>query len=341
MNRLLKPTAFLLPLAVLLGACDGDSMGGGTGHVSLLVTDAPGDVAAAWVTVNRIYLQPGDEGEPDGEGDMDGDGLQRVDLLNGVDQVTMNLALLADEVVEVVHEEPVTAGFYQQLRLVVEEACIAVETADEGVYDYYATSGFDPGLVDAEDVGDVEPGPCTDADHLQTPSLAQTGIKVLLPDGGFEVLSDEYSVALLDFDVSESFGHQAGVNSRWVMHPVIRGELIGLSSSLTVNLSAAEGVEFPEVDGEPIGLGDFVADLSTEEEDAPFTDEDEDETFTAHFNFLVPSDVLDFIVTIEPPESVAADYVFTFDPVEVDVDLLSGQNIVVDFTLTEIAEASP
>jgi hypothetical protein len=336
MKRILRSAAFLLPLAMLVGACD-DGTGSGTGHVSLLMTDAPGDVAAAWVTVNRIYLQPGDEGEPDGEGDMDGDGLHRVDLLNAVDEVTLNLTLLSDEVVDVVVQEPVPAGLYQQLRVVVEEACIAVETADEGVYDYYATPGFDPGDVDPEDVDGVEPGPCVDASHLQTPSLGQTGIKVQL-DGGFEVLSDVHSVAVLDFDASESFGHQAGQQGKWVMHPVIRGALIGLSSSLTVNLSAVDGLEFPEIDGEPMTLGDFVADLSTEEEDAPFTDEDEDGVYTARFNFLVPSDILDFIVTVQPPESVAEDYEFTFDPVEAEVDLLSGQDIVVDFELTGIAE---
>ncbi len=331
MNRLLKHAAFLLPFAFVLGAC-GDGTGADTTRVSVMMTDAPGEVAAAWVAIDRVYLQPGPE-EFDGEGDMDGDGHDRVDLVT--DDITLNLITLANDIEELAVDVPVTSGFYHQLRIVVPEACIAVETEDEGVYDYYATPGFDETLVPEEDLGMA--APCDGADHLQTPSLPQSGIKVQLPgDGdGVQITGEQY-ILLVDFDAAESFGHVAGQGDKWVMHPVIRGGELELSSSITANLVAADGLEFPDIaTDQPMTLGDFVADVDSEEEDVPFTDPDEDDVYTATFSAMLPG-VTGLIVSVEGPDG----WNYTFDPVSATVDLTSGQNVVVDFTLTEIT-ASP
>lgn len=332
MKRPTKLAAFLLPFALLLGACDGDTMSSGTGSLSLLLTDAPGDIEAAWVTIDRIYLQPGDEAESDGEGDMDGRGQGRVDLMT--DDVTVDLLTLASDIEELVSDVPVPAGFYNQLRVIVTQACIAVE-GDGDELRYYATSGFDATLVPLEDVDVAAPCATGAAGRLQTPSLAQTGIKVRLPGDGLEVTAGRH-IVLLDFDVSESFGHQAGNSGMWVMHPVIKASEVGLSGSIAVNLSAADTVVFPEVaENDTLSLADFVADLSTEEADAIFTDEDGDGVYTATFPYLVPDAAVDFIVTIEAPEGLTG-YTFTFDPASATLSLGSGTDLVVDFVLTRI-----
>ena len=142
MKRLIKHAALVLPFALLLGACD-DTTAGGEGRISLALTDAPGDVAAAWVTIDRIYLQPGSDDEIDG--DMDGDGQGRVDLMT--DDLTVDLLTLADDIEGLVDDVPVPAGYYEQLRVVVPQACIAVEGDVEGELDYYSTAGFDASLV--------------------------------------------------------------------------------------------------------------------------------------------------------------------------------------------------
>jgi hypothetical protein len=56
---------------------------------------------------------------------------------------------------------------------------------------------------------------------LQMPSFAQSGLKVNLPGDAITVEGDDQRILLVDFDVSKSFGHQAGNSGKWVMHPVI------------------------------------------------------------------------------------------------------------------------
>ena len=335
MKRLIKHAALVLPFALLLGACD-DTTAGGEGRISLALTDAPGDVAAAWVTIDRIYLQPGSEEEPDGEGDMDGRGHGRVDLMT--DDLTVDLLTLADDIEGLVDDVPVPTGYYNQLRVVVPQACIAVESEIDGELEYYSTAGFDASLVPLEDLDAAAPCASGEAGRLQTPSFAQSGIKVRFgsdEETGFEVTNGDHYL-LLDFDVSQSFGHQAGGSGMWVMHPVIKAAEVGLSAAITVNLTAADDVEFPEIaEGDTLSLGDFVADLSTEEGDAVFTDEDGDGTYTATFGYIVPDDALDFIVSIQPPEGLEG-YTFTFEPMTAVAALLSGDTVVLDFTLTGI-----
>jgi hypothetical protein len=54
--------------------------------------------------------------------------------------------------------------------------------------------------------------------ELKCPSCSQSGIKVVL-DVELEEGSDDI---VLDFDVGQSFGHEAGRSGKWIMKPVIR-----------------------------------------------------------------------------------------------------------------------
>lgn len=60
---------------------------------------------------------------------------------------------------------------------------------------------------------------------LQTPSFDQSGLKVNLPQGELE-LEGESTTWLVDFDVAESFGQEAGGSGQWVMNPVITGTAV-------------------------------------------------------------------------------------------------------------------
>jgi hypothetical protein len=189
-----RPFALLSILLASLGCSDSNPAGAGrTSTVALLLTDAPDDLAHAWVVVREVYLQ----GSPDDEEEGG-----RVVVYSGPSAV-IDLLELADDFLELT-EVDVPAGEYGQLRLVLDGA--AIETEAGAVF---ATAGF------------PVPGGGEPDGALNCPSCAQTGIKVLLQgrdlsiDAAFETL-------LMDFEVSESFAKPAGQSGMWMLQPVVR-----------------------------------------------------------------------------------------------------------------------
>jgi hypothetical protein len=63
---------------------------------------------------------------------------------------------------------------------------------------------------------------------------------VMLP-GGSVTLGEGAEVMVVDFDVSQSFGHQAGNSGKWVMHPVLQATDFSFSGDVagTVALDPA------------------------------------------------------------------------------------------------------
>jgi hypothetical protein len=231
-------TLVLATVLLSLAACDESGISGpGSEKASLSVylTDAPGDVEAVWVEILQISLQ-GAEGGP-------------VNLLGS----PTDLVLLTDLVgtthllVENAELDPST---YSQLRLVVGDAVLL--SGDGTVY----VKG-DPTLP-----GGLEGAPMG---NLQCPSCSQSGLKVTLPNDEMEL--EEGSAALvIDFDVSQSFGHKAGNSGNWIMRPVIHGMLTESVSSArairgTVGL-AMDGenpILLPDCPpGEPRSIQDFI-----------------------------------------------------------------------------------
>lgn len=194
-TRRLRPciAAAAIALAAIapLTSCS-DSTAAGNAKLSIMLTDAPGDVKAAVVTIDEIYLQ----------------GSGRVVLMD--QPVTTDLLTLADSTTDLVKDAVVPAGSYGQLRFVVSGAYIEVDNGD-GTTSIYATSPDYAGL----------PSDAQVAGTLQTPSFDQSGLKVNLPDGALH-LEAEGKTLLVDFDVSESFGHESGDASSWIMHPVLK-----------------------------------------------------------------------------------------------------------------------
>lgn len=249
----------------LAGAC-ADSTAPRAGKVSILLTDAPGDIKAAVVTIDRIYLQ-GSENDSSG----------RVVLRE--DDMTTDLLTLANSTAGLVDGVTVPGGNYSQLRFVISGAYIEVENAD-GSTSIYASSPTYAGL----------PAGATVAGNLQMPSIAQTGIKVNLAGGSVSVDGDQ-KVLLVDFDVSKSFGHEAGGSGQWVMHPVITGGSITFSGSVKARVTKADSVTLPSINGTPLTLANFKAVLSDGNggvEKLALSDSNSDGTYEANFLFKVP-----------------------------------------------------
>lgn len=185
--------AVTLPLVV--GACTNNSSplnpSNPSATVSVYVKDAPGNVDSVWVQVNDIVLV-GDSGE-----------VSLLDAPTGL----VNLTALQDSATALVTDKDVSPGSISQVRFVLGGAVL--ETTQGDVYAMGGASAPDG-------------APTTGT--LQCPSCAQSGIKVQF--GNDVVMQDSVGNGiLLDFNVSQSFGHQAGKSGRWIMHPVIHGQM--------------------------------------------------------------------------------------------------------------------
>jgi hypothetical protein len=220
MRRIWTSLACVLALGVV--GCSDDDSGSDpndlTTRVSVLLTDAPGDVQAAVVTISEVYLQGG----PDG----------RTTLLD--DPVTVNLIDLANEATEILSDKEVKQGTYDELRFVISGAYVEVQT--ETGTEIFASSPTYEGLPQ----GAVVTG------DLQMPSLGTSGLKVNFDEP--LTFAGEDQTLLVDFDVSQSFGHQAGNSGKWVMHPVVKGASATQAASVTVSVSLAAGVDAADDD---------------------------------------------------------------------------------------------
>jgi hypothetical protein len=298
--RTLRTLACCLIAISALGACS-DSTGVGPGKISILLTDAPGDVKAAVVTISEIYLQ----------------GSDRVVLRD--EPVTIDLLTLANSTALLVDEATVPAGTYSQLRFVITDAYIEVENGD-GTTNIYASSPSYSGLPSGARV----------AGELQMPSLAQSGLKVDLPGGAVRIEGDQ-RILLVDFDVAQSFGHIAGGSGRWVMHPVVHATDFVATGTLTATLRPAQGVTLPTVNNHLVSLGEFKAALSNSagsREELPMTDANGDGVYEAIFRFLVPGA---YSLDLVAPSTI--NFVTTpARPLAVQVG--SGATGTSDFTLT-------
>src|SRR5688572_23641928 len=119
----------LAALAMFGVAACGDSTSGKMGSVSVMLTDAPGDVLQAVVTISSVYLQGGEGDDPNTGG--------RVMLRE--DDFTVDLLTLAASTADLVEGVEVPEGTYRQLRFVVTGAFVEVENSD-GTTSIYASS---------------------------------------------------------------------------------------------------------------------------------------------------------------------------------------------------------
>jgi hypothetical protein len=157
--------------------------------LSVYLTDAPGDVADVWIEIDDVVLVGG----PDGPVSLLPEPMGPISLLD-----------LENESMLLVGDIEVEPGTYSQLRFMLGGAVL--ETVDGRVY---AQGGM------------PHPGGLAATGELHCPSCAQSGLKVQFSSG--LVLEEGRNGVLLDFDVAQSFGRQAGQSGRWVMRPLIKG----------------------------------------------------------------------------------------------------------------------
>lgn len=218
MHRTFRSLA-ILSLA-LFGACD-SATSAADGSISIRLTDATGDFKKAVVTITKVTLQPGTDST-----------VPAVVLRDT--PVTTDLLTLANDVTTLVDGAVVPPGTYGQLRFVISGAYIEVEGAG-GTRQIYATSPNYAGL----------PSGATVTGNLQTPSFSTSGLKVSLPNGGVTV-GTEAQVLLVDFDVSKSFGKQAGNSGQWVMRPSLKATDFQTTGALTATAQLGAGVTLPD-----------------------------------------------------------------------------------------------
>ncbi|UCC26505.1 MAG: DUF4382 domain-containing protein [Gemmatimonadales bacterium] len=302
----------LLPVA----ACDSGTAVDGPGTLTLLLTDDPGFVEAV-VTIDRIELIGGNDGAVTL--------LPRPEDEDGWMGVQVNLLELQNEVLTLVNEIAVPAGSYPQLRMVMSGGCVATE----GDAIYASSESYDA---------------CGDrTGRLQMPSFPQTGLKINLPGGALEVEGGR-SIVLLDFVVSESFGHAAGNSGQWVMHPVVKASYVGFSGTITVNVSAADDAFDAVAALDPAGsLEDFRVELSGEGADTKYLtfqdwtlmQGDDGPYYTGTFMWLYPQ-----MYNVELQLTERTDYTFTTEgdnPIEgVDVPESGDETVEFHVTGTEV-----
>jgi Domain of unknown function (DUF4382) len=281
-------------LVALIGlglAACDSTVGNDDARVTLRLTDAPGDFVAAEVQIEEIYLQ----------GSSD-DGSDRIVLYDGGE--TFDLLTLTDGVTELLAEGVVVpAGNYSQLRVVVGEASITTEGGDT-----YSTGGG----------------------SLQCPSCSQSGLKINLPGGSVRLEGDS-NILLVDFDVAQSFGHQAGGSGRWVMHPVLTATDFQATGSLSGQVTLAEGVQLPATcGGSAVDLTAFVPQITAGE---IVLSGSTDAEGALSFPFVAPgifSLGYDAEVEFDNGETLE----FTAEPSVSTVTIASGGSASADYTVT-------
>jgi len=286
-------TSLAAPLALLVLAlgCSGQ-----TGKVTVLMKDAPANLTAAVVTITEIDLV----------------GSNGTTVLSTT-KTTTDLLTLANDTATLVKDVEVPVGTYSQLRFVITGGYVEAD----GVI--YASSPDYEGL----------PSETTAGGTLRMPSYAQSGLKVDLPAGAATV-GTATTVLLVDFDVSQSFGHEAGNSGAWVMHPVVKATDFELAGTVNVTMKLGTGVTLPS----PATLADFKAVLTPAPPASggntilPLTSTDAI-TYGASFKYLFPGD---YTLTFNAPSAVNA--FGTTPTVPATVTVVSGQATAASFVMS-------
>jgi hypothetical protein len=298
-----KSSLPILAVSLLaLTACGGDPAAKST--VSVMLTDAPGNFKAAIVTITEIDLV----------------GAGGVTVLSSA-KTTTNLLTLANDAASLVKDVEIAAGTYSELRFVISGGYVAVEGATSTSTLIYASSPTYEGLP----AGAVVTG------TLKMPSLGQSGLKVDFT-GDALVVGAGSKVLLIDFDVAQSFGHEAGASGSWVMHPVIKGAELTLSGNLNVTAKLGTNVTLPTLGGTQVGLGDFTAQLTNSGgsvKTLPLAATAAGSaTFGASFKYLLPGT---YTLSLASPAGMS----FTTNPAApYSATIASGAAAQVDFTIT-------
>lgn len=220
--------------AVGLAACGDGPTSGETTSLSLQLTDHPsGDVEAAWLQVDSVEFQGS------------GGGVVVMDEPSDFIRVS-DLQAVEDEFEPLVEGVEVPSGSYGQVRVFIGGA--AVQSSADG--DIFTFGDVPSEITSLDSDGQTE--------ELVVPSIPETGIKAILADEAVR-LEGTQKVLAIDFDVSQSFGIQAGASGSWVMHPVMRVLDLEVTGRIEGSILDAEDptVSFPTCGERETGIEDF------------------------------------------------------------------------------------
>lgn len=242
--------SFILGIAaplLALAACDNTTslvaVNGGSARLTVQLTDAPADLAEAWVRVKKVQLIGGDSAAPDTTA---ADTTKSSTL--SVDSGWVNLLALQDGKTKSLFSGDVKAGTFSQVRLIVCDMYI-VTTDGETI----ATAGTTlPSGVTA-----------TPGSELKLTSQCQSGFKVVLR-GGLKLTPDNASTLTIDFDAKRSFAHQAGKSGKWIVTPVLFGSVAGGNGTGTGKISGnvvldTVAIKFAKCGGDSLNLDSLRA----------------------------------------------------------------------------------
>ena len=285
--------------ALALAGCGNTQGPSGTTSLSVVLKDAPGDLQKAVVTISEI--------------DLVGSGGVQVLMQT---PTTTDLLTLATNTATLVQGAEVPSGTYTELRFKITGACIAVDNGAQPSL-IYATTGYD-----ATQCGSGTPG------LLQAPSYAQSGLKVTMAANALS-LTGTQKILLVDFDVSQSFGQQAGGSGGWVMHPVVTGGDIQATGSLHTSVQLGSGVTLPNAATLDQLSAVLVSGASDTVGVVALSDSAGTPVFIADFTFLTPAS---YTLSLKLPSTVAS---VTTNPATPEaVVVTSGQQATAALTVT-------
>jgi hypothetical protein len=140
----------------------------------------------------------------------------------------------------------------------------------------------------------------------------------------------ETTILVIDFDVSESFGHEAGKSGKWVMHPVIHATELLTSGAITGAISLADGVSVPDCGGAPRDLSLFVP--WAEDADGGVHSGNHASNDQYEIGYLAPGEYTMGYAAATEFDTEALE--FTAVPATDRATVPAGGNVSVDYTIT-------
>jgi hypothetical protein len=192
---------FVITITGFVPGCgsDDEASGSGTGTLSLNLTDAPGDYAAVYITIDEVRIHKGDEdGEQDGDGEW---------ITVGNPEQTYDLIELTNGVMENIGIANLETGVYTQLRLLLGET--------QSFPDEYTPVGPE---TDEANYIVIETADAYETHALKIPSGFESGIKLVHEVDIVEGLTVEL---VLDFDAKASVV-KAGSSGQYILKPTIK-----------------------------------------------------------------------------------------------------------------------
>lgn len=193
--------ALLATAGLLLVGCDSGGPASSGGTLAVKLTDAPGDIAKAEVTIEEVTAVPA---EDTSDGDATSEGTEPGISVLTDSSFTVDLTTLQDGVTTLLGEVQLGPGTYSQIRL---------KTARQATVMYEGSTGT---VKEAS---------------LMLPSAEETGIKVNFDPVTLDSESDRAEVTL-DFSVEDSFV-KAGQTGTYLFKPVVDAEAVVVNGDTT------------------------------------------------------------------------------------------------------------